>query len=102
MSFIIEEESTAWLTVSFTGRDGEDVSPSSIRYRIDSAGGNVKDWTFVSSGQEIEIEITSEDNQMTIDRIFEPRTVTVEATIGSSQKQNREFYYTLKNLRYIP
>ena len=103
---IVNESTTAYLTVKFTDKTGEPAAPSSISYRIDCLTNNeeVRDDTVVTPpAAEIEIKLTPDDNAIiNPDNGLERRCVTIKATYGEEGDEiNEEYIYNVKNLRKV-
>ena len=95
----VNEKSVCWVTAAFTDKAGDPVTPSTVQYRIDSDGTQVKDWTSVTPGSSVEIEIDSADNTLlSQSAVLEPRTVTVKTTFGVDDEHYDEHNYLIKNL----
>jgi hypothetical protein len=96
------EGSTCWIQVSFAGRDGLPATPVTVEYRIDCLTGEemVLTWTEVEADSEVEIEITSAQNDiLDSGNNHENRLVTVKATYGDGDYDYEEYEYILKKLR---
>lgn len=100
---VVNEESTVWLLLTFEDRDGNPQTPQSIKYRVDSDSGEVTPETSVTPAQEVEIEISAQENTVQGDCAYQDMHVTVIAVGDPStfQQKTKEFKYKLKNLRYI-
>ena len=102
---IINEDTTAYLTVSFTDKDGNAAVPSSASYRIDclTTGQEVKDDTALTPASSIEITLSAADNAIiTQTNAIERRLVTVWATYAGSEGVKDEYEYNLQNMRKVP
>jgi hypothetical protein len=99
---IVNEESTAYLTVVFKDKDGAEQAPTSATYRIDclTNGEEVREDTAMTPiASPYEITLGAADNAMIdSDRLTEARRVTVEAVYGSDDHVNADYKYLVKNL----
>ena len=98
------EDSAAWLTVSFFDPDGDPEAPDSVSYRVDclTTGNAIRAETSVSPASEIEIVMEASDNAIqdqTND--VERRLVTVVATDSEGRTQKSAFVYVVRNLRKV-
>jgi hypothetical protein len=102
---IVNEGTTAYLTVEFTDKNGAAAAPSSISYRIDCETNDeqVRDDTPVTPGTSVEITLTSGDNEI-IDgsHSLEKRVVTITAIYGEDDEVSDEYKYQVKNLKHKP
>lgn len=101
---IVNEESSAFLTVSFYDKNDELTTPSSIQYRLDCLTNDqqIRDWTAFSPASVIEIGLNANDNSIIDQGNFEEiRLVTIEAYFGVSDKLTTTYQYLVKNLRKI-
>jgi hypothetical protein len=104
---IINQGSTYVLGLTFRDENGNAVTPSAGRYRIDNEGGNAISgnnttaWVaFTPSGNTHDITISSNQNAFvsnSSDR--EERIVTAEFTYGAgNNKQTDEYRYMIKRI----
>jgi len=101
---IVNEKSTAYLTVTFKDKDGALEAPSSASYRIDclTNGQEVRGDTALTPGATIEITLSPADNAIIDqDNEVERRLVTVTGTYGASDTIHQEYEYNVKNLRKV-
>lgn len=101
---IVNEESSAFLTVEFYDKNDELTTPSSVQYRLDCLTNNqeVRTWTAFNPASVIEIGLDTNDNSIIDQGNFtELRLVTIEAYYGVSDKLTTTFQYLVKNLRKI-
>ena len=100
----VNEESSAFLTVSFYDKNDELTTPNSAQYHLHCLTNNteVRAWTALSPASVIEIGLDADDNAI-IDQWnhTELRLVTIEAYYGASDKLTTVFKYLVKNLRKI-
>jgi len=95
----VQEGSTSWLTVAFSDKDGDPVSPSAVEYRIDSGSTQITDWTAVSAASSVEIEIAAAENALLSQSgELEERTVTVKATFSGGGVAYDAYRYLIRNL----
>ena len=105
---IINELSTAFLTVEFLDPNGIAVRPRTIAYRIDdvTTGQVIRPLTEIDLPHPvIELLISAEENSLPPDEEIAIRRVTVLSTFGDRMSDdtgehhyNDEFVYTLRNL----
>jgi hypothetical protein len=102
---VVNEDSTAYLTVTFLDKDGTAAVPSSASYRIDclTNASEVKDDTVLTPASSIEITLSAADNAIiTQTNAIERRLVTVFATYGASDGVKDEYEYNVQNMRKVP
>ena len=100
----VNEESTAFLGVSFYDKNDELTTPTSVTYRVDCLTNNseLRDWTGVAPQSQIEITLDTSDNVIIDQGNFtEIRLVTIEAYYGVADKLTTTYQYLVKNLRKI-
>lgn len=99
------EESVFTLTVFFRTRSTATAStPTSIRYRIDDLRSKreIRDWTSVSAAPNVDIVITSSDNEIQDDATrFETKQIIVQADNGLTTQVNGKAIWKVKNLTGI-
>jgi len=98
----VNEESTAYLTVTLLDKDGAEEAPSSATYRIDclTNGQEIRDDTALTPAASIEITLGAADNAIiNQENTTERRLVTVTASYGADDELNDEYEYNVKNLR---
>lgn len=98
----VNENSTAWLSLSLKDRAGEPAQPpQSVIYRIDclTSGAVIREDTAVTPAGEIELVLTPADNRV-IDtsRGSERRRVTVVAAYGEGDQVTGAYDYEVRNL----
>jgi hypothetical protein len=103
MSGIVNEESTAYLTVDFLDGNGAAAVPATVRYWVHdcATGALVRGETSVSPAASVTITLAPSDNVVTGDRNAE-RLVTIIATYGADDQVTREFRYNVQNLVHVP
>lgn len=100
----INEKSTAYFALSFTGKDGLPETPEAISYRIDcvTTGTAIKTDTSLSPAPSVELTVASDDNRIiTASNENEKRVVTVTATYNGVEKITEQHEYFVRNLAYI-
>ena len=99
---VVNEGSTAYLTVDFLDKVDAAAAPTSISYRIDDAqsGAEVRADSAVAAASQIEIELTVADNTLLGAGDVETRVVTVTATYGADDEVSDNYFYDVKNLRF--
>ena len=101
---VINEGTTAFLTVAFKNPAGVTVAPSAISYRVDclTTGGSLRAATSVSPAPTVEIELDEAiDNVILGSDAYERRRVTITANYGSGYQAIDYHDYLLKNLKFI-
>jgi len=100
----VNEESSAFLTVTFYDKNDLPTTPTSVQYHLHCLTNNqeVRTWTALSPASTIEIGLDANDNAI-IDQWnhTELRIVTIEAYYGVSDKLTTTFKYLVINLRKI-
>ena len=100
----IDEESSAYLTVTFKDKDGQPAAPSSASYRIDCLTNDqeVRADTDLTPAPSVEIHLDSNDNAIiNQDKQTETRLVTVKATYGANDGINAPYKYNVRNLKKV-
>jgi len=100
---LVNEKSTAYLTVAFTDKDGGPAIPASVSYRIDNAanGAAIRAPTALDPAASIEITLTLADNTIGVAASrFETHVVTVTAVYGASDELREEYRYQVRNLDF--
>lgn len=98
---VVNERSTARLTVNFADEDGDPVIPTSAEYRVSCPdnGTTVRDWEDAGTpAAEMEIELEPEDHEMLTTKSMEGRVVDVRAPYGVDKQATARFSYSLRNL----
>lgn len=98
----VNEQSTAYLSVSFRDKAGALATPTAISYRIDdvATGQEIRDDTAVTPASSVEITLTPNDNAMvSAAREIEVHAVTVDATYGASDAVRARYLYEVANLQ---
>lgn len=105
MTTYVNEASTCTVRARFRDVNHQLVTPSTVRYLVKDVSNNriVKDWTSVTPGSEISIEISGVDNEMYAyrQRPFEHRVVTVQANADEVTQRTDEVEYYIRNLHGI-
>lgn len=101
---VVNENSTAYLTVSFLDKNGAAAQPTSTKYEVVDDKNNVLDSGSLSpTGGVAELTLTSDVNAMQdASKDREGRLVSVEATYGAGDALASEYRYELKNLHRVP
>lgn len=101
----VNEQSTAYVTVSFRDKAGALATPATISYRIDDVetGQEIRDDTAVTpAASSVEITLTPADNTLVnLNRQYEQHVVTVAATYGASDAVRAEYAYEVVNLQQV-
>jgi hypothetical protein len=101
---MVNEESTAFLSIGFYDKNNNLTTPSSVKYRLDCLTNNseIRGWTGIAPASSVEITLDSTDNSIIDQGNFtEIRLVTIEAYYGVSDKLTETYQYLVKNLRKI-
>lgn len=102
---IVDEGTSAYLTVTFKDKAGEQAIPDSINYRVDCLTNNKEirgDTEITPPAAEVEIHLTPADNAI-IDQAnkTEAKLVTVKASYGAEDAINASYRYNLRNLKKV-
>lgn len=101
---IVNEGSTAILTVDFFDKDGNTAAPDTAQYRIDdvATGSSIRaNTSIVASSSSVDVTLTAADNAMvTNSSDTEIHRVTVTASVAGQPVQN-EYDYSVKNLEFV-
>ena len=104
MEKIVNENSTAYLTLTFKDKNGNLATPQTIVYTIHCLTNDqeIKGDTNVVPGSSVEITITPSENAI-IDSSnkYERKMVTVTATYNDNDEITAAYEYKVLNLRYI-
>lgn len=100
---VVNEGTTAYLTVAFLDKTGAAALPTGVTYRIDclSSGTAIKASTSVTPATSVEITISATENAILGGLPFERRRITVEATYSGSQAVRDQYDYQVRNLGYV-
>lgn len=100
---VVNEGTTAYLTVAFLDKTGAAALPVAVSYRIDclSSGAAVKAATSVTPATSVEITLSATDNAILAGLPAERRRVTVEATYAGSEAVRDQYDYDLRNLGFV-
>lgn len=108
MEYVVNEHDELTVTVSFYNESQVLSAPTSISYRVDTAGGTqLRDDTSVSAASSVSITLKYADNAISDSNLTEEEHVmTVTAGFGTDGDGNprqitREFRYLVKNLSAI-
>lgn len=101
----VNEQSTAYLTVSFRDKTGALAAPTTISYRIDDAATRqqIRDSTAVTPvASSVEITLEPADNTIVSPaREIEMHVVTVVATYGINDEVRASYPYEVLNLHFV-
>lgn len=100
---LITEGSAIELSVAYRGDDGSLITPTTLKYRIDDALGDViTDWTSLTPASITVIDIPATANAILDDsQPYEDRLVTVMSDEGLSTQDVTEQRYRVRNLSGI-
>lgn len=103
---VVNESSAFTLRTRYFGLGQTSQSPATARYRIKDVSNDrvVRDWTELTPGPVIDIEITAADNNIYDDNcsrraFMEQRVVSVQANYDTTTQYADEYAYLVKNLR---
>ncbi len=102
---LVNQGTTAYLTITFLDKAGVAQAPSSASYRIDclTSGLEIKDDTSLTPASSVEVTLSATDNAIKLEaNASERRLVTVTATYGTADAAVGEYEYHVKNLRKVP
>ncbi len=101
---IVNESSTAYMTVTFTDKLGVPAVPQTVSYWIHDqlTGQLVHPETAVDPAEAVEITLAPSDHALLSGRLLETRFVTIVATYGDDDQVTEETSYQVRNLLYLP
>jgi hypothetical protein len=97
----VNEQTTAYLTITFKDKDGANAAPNSATYRIDckTTGKAIRATTALPGGATPEIVLTSDENKIqNLNNSSEIKRVTIIGVYGVDDKVTDEFEYEVLNL----
>src|SRR5688500_137351 len=101
---VVNESSAFTLRTRYFGQGQIPQIPATVRYRIRDVSNDriVRDWTELTPGLFIDIEITSDDNDVYDDdsarhMFMEQRVVSVQANYDTQTQYADEYRYLVKN-----
>ncbi len=103
---MVNERSTAYLTVSCYAQHNQLAVPGALSYRVDclTTGANLRAWTVLDVAAVVEIQLTGEDNTIVADANHrERRCVTVVAAFGPGDGDHvyAQRVYQVRNLQFV-
>jgi len=100
-TYVVNEGSTAYLTVSPKDKAGAAAAPISATYEIVDVrtGTTVRTSTSISPGASMEITLAPEDNVMLSTATYDVRRVLLVANYGVSDVLRDQFTYRVRNLQ---
>jgi len=105
-SDMVNENSSATLTLTFRNEKGVAVTPTTIKYRIDdlSSGANITPVTSVTPSSSVyDVSIFSNENRIIAPaRPYEQRRVTVQWYSGTTLVGTADYVYRVINLNKVP
>lgn len=102
---VVNERTTAYLTVSFKDKTGALVAPSTVTYSVYCMTNNqeLRAATSLGAASTIEIVLGASDNAIVNQANGrERRRVTVKSTYGVADELNDQFEYYVQNLERAP
>jgi len=100
----VNEQSTAYLTVSFRDKAGALAAPTSIVYRIDDeqTRAQIRGDTAVQPAATVEITLTPADNALLSPSLaVERHVVTVIGGYGADDQVSAQYVYEVLNLQAV-
>lgn len=98
---IVNEKSTAYITVAFTDKTGAAAVPATVTYstKCKTTGTAIKTNISVTPAASVEIVLDALDSAI-IDptHLVEDKLLTVKTTYGASDECNAEYIWRVKNL----
>lgn len=101
MSNVINERTSAYLTVVFRDRNGAPATPTALSYRIDclSTSTEILAPTALALASTVEIHLTPTQTRIVSPaNAHEQRRVTVSASYGAADGLNDEYDFVVRNL----
>lgn len=98
---IVNEGSTAYLSVSFKDKAGALATPASLTYslRCLTTGAVLRDAVPLTASSQVEITLTPADNTLqNPGNLYETRLLTIVAGYGASDALQDQYEYLVKNL----
>lgn len=105
MSTIVNEGSTAYVTVSLKDKAGALAAPASLTYSLHclTTGAVLRDDVALTPGSQVEITLTPADNAIqNAGNLYETRLLTVAAGYGAGDALQADYEYQVKNLAGAP
>lgn len=102
---IVNQDSTAYLTVTPKNKSGVAEAPDSMSYRIDclTSAKQILDDTALVAASSVEITLTPTDNAIQAEaNAYETKIVTVTCTYGASDGVKSQYHYKVRNLSKVP
>lgn len=102
---VVNEGTTAYLTVAFYDKTDVLAAPTTINYRVDdlASGTNIVASTAVGSpASSVEITLTAAANAI-LDSLneYEVRVVTITASYGAGGQVQDQYRYRVRNLGFV-
>lgn len=102
---IINEKSTARLTISPLDEDGKPFTPDTARYKLNdkTTGTEIIGWTVISpTSQTMTIQIPAGSNAIIDGSLeLEPKVLTVETDYGTDDAHNEDVEYQVRNKLFV-
>jgi hypothetical protein len=100
---IVDEQTSARLTVTFLDYDDVQQAPASATYQIHTqAGVELRAATAITPAGAVELFLNDDDNAIDDDTLqFERHVVTVKAVYSASDLLNSKFEYKVRNLLQV-
>jgi len=98
---IVNERSTAYLSLTFLDKAQSPAEPLTVTFRIDdvASGAEVRGDTSITPAESVEITLTPADNVILNPNLAqEMRRVTVVGTYGVDDAVRSQFVYQVRNL----
>lgn len=101
---IVNEGTTAYLTVSFKDKAGAAAAPSTLTYSLHclTTGAVLRNNVSLTAGTSVEITLSATDNAMqSQSNRRETKRVTVKASYGAGEAVNSQYDYQVANLSQV-
>ncbi len=101
---IVNEQTSARLTITLLDYDDAQQVPSSVTYRVDdvATAAEIRDDAVLTPAGSIDITLNSIDNTIQNTALeLERHRVTVKASYGATDKLNAAFDYYVRNLVFV-
>lgn len=101
ISSIVNEGSTAYLTVTLKDKGGALAAPATLTYSLHclTTGAVLRNEAALLPASQVEITLTPADNAIQVPaNLYETRLVTVKAGYGAADALQEQYEYRVKNL----
>jgi hypothetical protein len=104
MTTVINEFTTEPIIVTFKDEDGDPITPTSAKWRVDDvrSGTEVRAWTVLTVASIITLQLLAADTTiLNVNNHTEEREVTVSAEFTGNKRQTLTVNYEIRNLRFL-